>query len=175
MRKSDIHEGACYSNGKGRIRKVLAMGPQYKYYRSAECSENLRYEVIQDGTKSNAKFGEMENISLTSFASWAKERVGDMLSCEFQPVIAYNDANGKGLMQGLYPGRSFPYLEEGFSSIQEAWERVQIMREQGYLNVTLFALPESQSLLPPEYITWEFIFSRRIWIDDDAEHWNHRV
>lgn len=175
MRKCDIQVGACYSNGKGRVRKVLAMGPQYKYYRFAECSENLRYEVIQDGTKNNTRFGEMGNVSLSSFASWAKERVDDMPSCEFHPAIAYNDTSGKGFMDGLHLGSSFPFLEEGYSSVSEALVEVQKMREQSYRNVTLFAVPERQSLLPQDCIAWEFVFSRRIWIDEDAEHWNYQV
>lgn len=175
MRKSAIQEGCCYSNGKGRVRKVLAIGPQFKYYLSAECSENLRYEVIQDGTKNNAGFGEMSNISLASFASWAKEQVADMQSCSYLPAIAYNDLNGRGFMPASHPGDSFPYLEEDFSGAEDAWERVQKMRTQGYRNVTLFALPESRSLCPPEYIPWEFVFSRRIWIDEDTEHWNYRA
>lgn len=30
MKKSEIAVGKSYSNGKGRIRKVVGIGPQYK-------------------------------------------------------------------------------------------------------------------------------------------------
>lgn len=179
MRRSEIVVGSCYSNGKGRVRKVLAVGPQFKYYRSAVCSENLRYEVIQDGSKGNSTFGTMANCSLASFASWAKERVDDMLSCEFNPTIAYNNPDGSGFENGItrayYPGFRIPYLEEGFNTVADAWKRVQQMREDGYKNVTLFAMPEDHALVPPELISWDYVFSRRIWLDEDAEHWNMRV
>lgn len=75
MKKCEIEIGRLYSNGKGRIRKVVDFGPQYKLYDSQECTENLRYEVVQDGTKKNRTAGEQANMTIASFASWAKELV----------------------------------------------------------------------------------------------------
>ena len=46
MKKSEIKIGHIYSNGKGRLRKVVDIGPQYKFY-----------------------------ASQASFASWCKEEV----------------------------------------------------------------------------------------------------
>ena len=34
MKKSEIKIGHIYSNGKGRLRKVVDIGPQYKFYAS---------------------------------------------------------------------------------------------------------------------------------------------
>lgn len=73
MKKSEIKTGKIYSNGKGRARKVLDMGPQYKFYEGQESTENLRYEVVQDGTKKNRTAGEQHNMTVAAFASWAKE------------------------------------------------------------------------------------------------------
>ena len=76
MRKSEIKIGGVYSNGKGRIRKVIGIGPQYKFYEGQECIENLRYEIVNDGSKKNLTAGEQCNMTVASFASWAKEQVG---------------------------------------------------------------------------------------------------
>ena len=75
MKKNEIQIGASYSNGKGRIRKVIDMGPQYKFYEGQESTENLRYEIIHDGTKKNRAAGEQSNITVASFAAWAKEKI----------------------------------------------------------------------------------------------------
>lgn len=77
MKKSEIKIGKAYSNGKGRIRKVVDMGPQYKLYDSQECTDNLRYEVVNDGSKKNRTADEQGNMTLAAFASWAKEEVAD--------------------------------------------------------------------------------------------------
>lgn len=37
MKKSEVKIGGIYSNGKGRIRKVVDIGPQYKLYDEQEC------------------------------------------------------------------------------------------------------------------------------------------
>lgn len=73
MKKNEIQIGASYSNGKGRIRKVIGIGPQYKFYDGQACTENLRYEVINDGSKNNRTAGEQGNMTVASFAAWAKE------------------------------------------------------------------------------------------------------
>ncbi len=76
MKKSEIMVGKKYSNGKGRIRQVLDFGPQYKLYEEQECTENLRYEVLNDGTKKNKTAGEQGNMTIMAFAAWAKEMLG---------------------------------------------------------------------------------------------------
>ena len=43
MKKSEIKIGHIYSNGKGRLRKVIDIGPQYKLYDGQGCDENIRY------------------------------------------------------------------------------------------------------------------------------------
>ncbi|WP_317399723.1 hypothetical protein [Anaerotruncus colihominis] len=75
MKKSEIKIGHIYSNGKGRLRKVVDIGPQYKFYASQESEENMRYEVINDGSKGNRTAGEQHNMTLASFASWCKDDV----------------------------------------------------------------------------------------------------
>ena len=75
MKKSEIKIGHIYSNGKGRLRKVVDIGPQYKFYNGQGCDEDMRYEVISDGSKKNRTAGEQHNMTLASFASWCKEEV----------------------------------------------------------------------------------------------------
>lgn len=75
MKKTEIRIGGIYSNGKGRIRKVIDMGPQYTLYDGQECKDNLRYEIIHDGTKKNRTAGEQHNMTLAAFASWSKAEV----------------------------------------------------------------------------------------------------
>ena len=75
MKKSEIVVNGIYSNGKGRLRKVVAEGSEYVLYGSQTETDNLRYEVLNDGTKKNKTAGEQGNITRASFATWAKERV----------------------------------------------------------------------------------------------------
>ena len=75
MKKCEVKIGGIYSNGKGRIRKVVDIGPQYKLYDEQECLENLRYEIVYDGSKNNRTAGEQGNMTVASFAAWAKERI----------------------------------------------------------------------------------------------------
>lgn len=77
MKKSEIMVGKIYSNGKGRIRKVIAAGAEFKLYNSQEETDNLRYEVINDGTKKNSTAGTQGNITRAAFASWAKDQVSE--------------------------------------------------------------------------------------------------
>lgn len=76
MKKSQIKIGKVYSNGKGRSRKVVDIGPEYKLYSAQESTENLRHEIVQDGTEKNRTAGEQHNITLVAFASWAKDMFG---------------------------------------------------------------------------------------------------
>lgn len=72
MKKSDIQIGKTYSNGRGRIRKVIDFGPQYKLYGGQESEDCLLYEIVSDGSKNNRLVGKRYPMTLASFASWAK-------------------------------------------------------------------------------------------------------
>ena len=63
MRKEDIKAGGTYSNGKGRVRRVLDIGPQYKLYPGVASEENLRYEIVLDGSTKNSSVGKQRNMS----------------------------------------------------------------------------------------------------------------
>ena len=73
MKKSEIEIGCTYSNGRGRERKVVDIGPQYKFY-DVQSIENMRYEVVKDGSARNRTAGTQHNMTLAAFAAWAKER-----------------------------------------------------------------------------------------------------
>ena len=68
MKKSDIKIGHTYSNGKGRLRKVVDIGPQYKLYDGQGCDENMRYEIVRDGNKKNRTAGEQLFVGKATFA-----------------------------------------------------------------------------------------------------------
>ena len=76
MKKNEIKEGALYTNGKGRVRKVLHFGP-YVLYAGQEDKDCLEYEIINDGTKNNLTKGKVDRMSRASFAAWAKQEVRD--------------------------------------------------------------------------------------------------
>lgn len=77
MKRSEIKIGKSYSNGRGRVRKVVDIGPQYKLYDGQETDECLCYEIVKDGSKKNLTTGKRCNMTISSFASWAKD-----LECE---------------------------------------------------------------------------------------------
>lgn len=159
MNKSFIEIGGCYSNGNGRIRKVLDIGPQYKYYSNAHYTECLCYMVLNDGTKKNKGAGEMGNISMRSFCSWAKEKVETMPVILTFPAIAYMSKDGKGMNGRWYP-QDDPFLEEDFSSVQQALDRAEEMKADGYQHVTVFAVPVDLPI--PEILDWEYVQARVI-------------
>lgn len=72
MKRNEIKIGKSYSNGRGRVRKVVGVGPQYKLYSGQADGECLCYEIVQDGSKKNLTAGEQHNMTISSFASWAK-------------------------------------------------------------------------------------------------------
>lgn len=74
MRKNEIIVGGTYGNGKGRIRKAIAAGPEFVLYEGQVESDNLQYEVVHDGTKKNRTAGEKHNMTRSAFASLAKEK-----------------------------------------------------------------------------------------------------
>lgn len=55
--------GAIYSNGKGRTRRVLAIGREFLLYPGQSDSDCLRYEDNK---------GERGNMTINSFRKWAK-------------------------------------------------------------------------------------------------------
>lgn len=75
MKKSDIMIGLSYSNGKGRVRKVLdrTQDGKYKLYPGQMDTDCVLYEIINDGSKKNLSAGKTGVMSASSFATWAKE------------------------------------------------------------------------------------------------------
>lgn len=71
MKKSEIEIGAVYSNGKGRLRKVIDRG-DYPIYNGQMDRDDILYEIVNDGTKGNSTAGKQGVMSAASFASWAK-------------------------------------------------------------------------------------------------------
>lgn len=160
MNASFIEVGGCYSNGKGRIRKVLDIGPQYKYYANAHYEEGVCYMVLNDGTKKNRGKGEMGNTSMAAFCSWAKEKLDPMPVIPTQPFIAYLNKDGTGLTPGRKYGEDQPFLEEGFDTVQQALDRAESMKAEGFRHVKVFAVPLNVTL--PELIDWDFVNARLI-------------
>lgn len=162
MKKSDIQAGCCYSNGKGRIRKVLDMGEEYKLYAGAQAEMGVRYEVITDGSKKNLTRGERHNMSLQAFASWCKEP-SDGESMPVHPAIAYKDKLGRGFDSGVYDRNWFqkelPYIEKGFEDEAAARKRAQEMEREGLRNIHIFWMPDEERLVPEE-VTWEYVKNR---------------
>lgn len=79
MKKSDIMIGLSYTNGKGRVRKVIdrTQDGKYKLYDGQIEQDCVLYEVINDGTKKNKTAGQKGVSSTTAFASWAKAEVSN--------------------------------------------------------------------------------------------------
>ena len=75
VKAKEIQIGHTYTDGKGRKRLVVDMGPQYVLYPGQLSTENLQYEIIHDGTKKNRKAGELHNMTVASFAAWSKTKV----------------------------------------------------------------------------------------------------
>jgi len=76
MKKSEIVLGHTYTNGKGRIRKVIAEGAEYRCSDFALDYDCIRYEVVDDGTKKNRTAGQQFNMTRRAFAQWAKTDYG---------------------------------------------------------------------------------------------------
>lgn len=71
MKKSEIEIGAVYSNGKGRLRKVIDRG-DHPLYQGQEDRDDILYEIVNDGTKKNLTAGKQGVMTASSFANWAK-------------------------------------------------------------------------------------------------------
>ena len=74
MKKSEIQPGKRYTDGKGSVREVLAVGPEYELYPSQEERDNLRYMVIAK-KRGPHPIGAERNCTRASFASWAKTEI----------------------------------------------------------------------------------------------------
>lgn len=75
MKKQDIHAGQAYTDGKGNVRIVIAVGPQYVLYDGQRETNNLRYRITSKA-RGPGKIGDERNSTRQSFASWAKELIG---------------------------------------------------------------------------------------------------
>jgi hypothetical protein len=73
MKKSEIRVGTDYANGK-KIRKVIDIG-NYPLYPGQQDRDDVKYLVVDDGTKDNRKCGIIGVMTKVSFANWAKEIV----------------------------------------------------------------------------------------------------
>jgi len=79
MKKSEIVVGGIYTDQKGAVRKVIGMGPEFKLYDGQEDDECLQYEQLEGRkypySKGISESGnQINNCTVTAFASWAKER-----------------------------------------------------------------------------------------------------
>lgn len=71
MKKSEIRVGTDYANGK-KIRKVIDIG-NYPLYPGQQDRDDVKYLVVDDGTKDNRKCGIIGVMTKASFANWAKK------------------------------------------------------------------------------------------------------
>lgn len=69
MKQSDIVINGVYSNGKGRVRRVVDKGPQYKSQSCSNCNW-LQYRVT-----AGPNLQHVGNMTVARFANWAKERI----------------------------------------------------------------------------------------------------
>lgn len=74
MKKTTIELGKCYTDGKGAIRKVIGMGPQFKSFLSQEDTDCVRYKLLAKKRGPHAVNSE-NNTTRTAFAAWAKSEV----------------------------------------------------------------------------------------------------
>lgn len=71
--------GLCYTNGKGRVRKVLdrTQDGKYKLYDFQTETDCVLYEIVKDGSKKNFSAGKSGVMTATSFATWAKHEANN--------------------------------------------------------------------------------------------------
>jgi len=80
MKRSDIKVGMTYTNGKGRFRKVLAIGSSQRFagQKDCHCVEFYPTRVLRNGREvadtqaQDWDGGPNGHNTLKSFASWAK-------------------------------------------------------------------------------------------------------
>lgn len=71
MKKSEIRVGTDYANGN-KIREVIDIG-DYPLYPGQQDRDDVKYLVVDDGTKDNRKCGVIGVMTKASFANWAKK------------------------------------------------------------------------------------------------------
>jgi hypothetical protein len=74
MKAVEIKKGIKYTDGKGNIREVVDIGPQYVLYSGQACQENLQYKLVAK-KRGPHPVGSTRNSTIASFASWAKSTV----------------------------------------------------------------------------------------------------
>lgn len=74
MKKQQIELGKQYTDGKGNVREVIGVGPQFVLYPGQTESYNLRYKLIKK-FKGPHVVGSCRNCTRASFAAWAKHEV----------------------------------------------------------------------------------------------------
>lgn len=50
---------------------ISTTSPGYGLYKGQKCTDNLRYEIVKDGTKKNRAAGKQCNMTVAAFAAWA--------------------------------------------------------------------------------------------------------
>lgn len=77
MKTSEIVVGGTYSNGKGRVRKVIAEGC-FRNFDWQRDKDWVKYEFIEYGpnwTCWDAHNGNVRTMTRNAFARWAKARL----------------------------------------------------------------------------------------------------
>lgn len=74
MKRSLIEVGKRYTDNKGGIREVIAVGSEYVLYDSQTETDNLRYRLIEK-KRGPYPVGAECNSTRASFASWAKSEI----------------------------------------------------------------------------------------------------
>ena len=74
MKKNAIVKGGKYTDNKGAVREVLAVGPEYIAYGGQVGTDNLQYKLLAK-KQGPHMVGSIRNSTRISFASWAKAKV----------------------------------------------------------------------------------------------------
>lgn len=70
MKTEEIKKGETYSNGKGKTRKVVDEGPQFRLFPMQSDTDCVLYEFHDaSGNRRTSK------MTRNSFAKWAKKKV----------------------------------------------------------------------------------------------------
>jgi hypothetical protein len=77
MKRDLIIPGKSYTDGKGGVRRVVDIGPQYKLYERQIATDCLRFKVVAK-KRGPLILGSEYNCTRLSFAAWAKEEVSDI-------------------------------------------------------------------------------------------------
>ncbi|WP_455233171.1 hypothetical protein [Geopseudomonas aromaticivorans] len=73
MKLSDIKKGTYYSDSKSGLREVVDIGPQVLEGRRITPQPGVCYRV--HATKNKGNVGKLETMTLSAFASWAKQEL----------------------------------------------------------------------------------------------------